>query len=290
MPTPAGTNKRHASCPPRSLRLHYQSSTTAHAQLSPFSLHASLPIFLAEDRPPPVAGEPGAGLGPVGPLVEVVGHLGAIGRRLVPDLDAGPVRVTVRSEEHTSELQSRQYLVCRLPLEQTNGTPPVLLAHCVFIISQARRRTRSCPLFPYTPLFRSSSPRIVRPRWPASQARASVRSARLLNSSAILARSAGVWFRTSMPGPSGSRSDRKSTRLNSSHANTSYADSRWNKQTARLLSSSLTASSLSVKHDGARAAVPFFPTRLSSDLPRRGSSAPGGRRARRGPRSGRPAC
>src|SRR3712207_8715949 len=25
---------------------------------------------------------------------------------------------TVRSEEHTSELQSRQYLVCRLPLEK----------------------------------------------------------------------------------------------------------------------------------------------------------------------------
>src|SRR3712207_7703892 len=27
----------------------------------------------------------------------------------------------VRSEEHTSELQSRQYLVCRLLLEQKNG-------------------------------------------------------------------------------------------------------------------------------------------------------------------------
>src|SRR3712207_8176596 len=31
---------------------------------------------------------------------------------------AGPVR----SEEHTSELQSRQYLVCRLLLEKTNNT------------------------------------------------------------------------------------------------------------------------------------------------------------------------
>src|SRR3712207_7548526 len=28
----------------------------------------------------------------------------------------GPIGVHVRSEEHTSELQSRQYLVCRLPL------------------------------------------------------------------------------------------------------------------------------------------------------------------------------
>src|SRR3712207_8497232 len=29
----------------------------------------------------------------------------------------------VRSEEHTSELQSRQYLVCRLLLEKTTATP-----------------------------------------------------------------------------------------------------------------------------------------------------------------------
>src|SRR3712207_7114659 len=35
-------------------------------------------------------------------------------RRLVAALDACPVR----SEEHTSELQSRQYLVCRLLLEK----------------------------------------------------------------------------------------------------------------------------------------------------------------------------
>src|SRR3712207_7066840 len=30
----------------------------------------------------------------------------------------------VRSEEHTSELQSRQYLVCRLLLEKKNTPPP----------------------------------------------------------------------------------------------------------------------------------------------------------------------
>src|SRR3712207_7174001 len=38
----------------------------------------------------------------------------------------GPVRITdVRSEEHTSELQSRQYLVCRLLLEKTEvGAKP----------------------------------------------------------------------------------------------------------------------------------------------------------------------
>src|SRR3712207_7858224 len=35
----------------------------------------------------------------------------------------GLVFDTVRSEEHTSELQSRQYLVCRLLLEKKNNPP-----------------------------------------------------------------------------------------------------------------------------------------------------------------------
>src|SRR3712207_8625494 len=40
-------------------------------------------------------------------------------RLVVPDrLDRGPARRGGRSEEHTSELQSRQYLVCRLLLEK----------------------------------------------------------------------------------------------------------------------------------------------------------------------------
>src|SRR5258707_10074803 len=52
--------------------------------------------------------------------------LGAAGRRgqaagtthaeTVKTVDTGPIRA--RSEEHTSELQSRQYLVCRLLLEK----------------------------------------------------------------------------------------------------------------------------------------------------------------------------
>src|SRR3712207_8971524 len=35
-----------------------------------------------------------------------------------------PAGCRVRSEEHTSELQSRQYLVCRLLLEKKNNHPP----------------------------------------------------------------------------------------------------------------------------------------------------------------------
>src|SRR3712207_7699396 len=36
--------------------------------------------------------------------------------------DGGGLYLNVRSEEHTFELQSRQYLVCRLLLEKTNKT------------------------------------------------------------------------------------------------------------------------------------------------------------------------
>src|SRR3712207_8100141 len=41
------------------------------------------------------------------------------GRTLAPKKNPGK-RPKVRSEEHTSELQSRQYLVCRLLLEKKN--------------------------------------------------------------------------------------------------------------------------------------------------------------------------
>src|SRR3712207_7026044 len=38
--------------------------------------------------------------------------------RLIDELAARNIGTSVRSEEHTSELQSRQYLVCRLLLEK----------------------------------------------------------------------------------------------------------------------------------------------------------------------------
>src|SRR3712207_7654081 len=43
--------------------------------------------------------------------------------RRVPDLRLG-LHHLQRSEEHTSELQSRQYLVCRLLLEKKNKISP----------------------------------------------------------------------------------------------------------------------------------------------------------------------
>src|SRR3712207_8113644 len=56
---------------------------------------------------------------------EVV-HAGVVvlrGEPLVQHLDLRPglLRQRRRSEEHTSELQSRQYLVCRLLLEKKNN-------------------------------------------------------------------------------------------------------------------------------------------------------------------------
>src|SRR3712207_7040043 len=45
----------------------------------------------------------------------------SMGRRLRPsaaDIQGSAHLIDVRSEEHTSELQSRQYLVCRLLLEK----------------------------------------------------------------------------------------------------------------------------------------------------------------------------
>src|SRR3712207_9433751 len=48
------------------------------------------------------------------------GFLNVLFGRFFGDEDVGPRFVVQRSEEHTSELQSRQYLVCRLLLEKKN--------------------------------------------------------------------------------------------------------------------------------------------------------------------------
>src|SRR3712207_3418073 len=63
----------------------------------------------------------------------------------------------IRSEEHTSELQSRQYLVCRLLLEKKKKIYTYhiyITSFCYFFFLMIRRPPRST-LFPYTTLFRS---------------------------------------------------------------------------------------------------------------------------------------
>src|SRR3712207_8041655 len=54
------------------------------------------------------------------------------GSRIVLDVvEGGEVSITPRSEEHTSELQSRQYLVCRLLLEKKKQQINDLSGHTV---------------------------------------------------------------------------------------------------------------------------------------------------------------
>src|SRR3712207_8973399 len=50
--------------------------------------------------------------------VEVVIHPESVVHSMVEFVDGSVVAQLSRSEEHTSELQSRQYLVCRLLLEK----------------------------------------------------------------------------------------------------------------------------------------------------------------------------
>src|SRR3712207_7482625 len=66
---------------------------------------------------PVVVDRPGAAA-PVGARRRAVGVLDEHGVAVVEAEVAGGARHAPRSEEHTSELQSRQYLVCRLLLEK----------------------------------------------------------------------------------------------------------------------------------------------------------------------------
>src|SRR3712207_6882797 len=86
---------------------------TATTEIYTLSLHDALPIWV-ERRPARVPARPGPELEV---QVAAAGVAGLADRAdLLPGVD--PVADLERSEEHTSELQSRQYLVCRLLLEK----------------------------------------------------------------------------------------------------------------------------------------------------------------------------
>src|SRR3712207_8052518 len=79
---------------------------TATTEIYTLSLHDALPIW------------------DVGDLVAAIGEVDR-GRSLGRAGDTGQDDVRLlRSEEHTSELQSRQYLVCRLLLEKKKTMSP----------------------------------------------------------------------------------------------------------------------------------------------------------------------
>src|SRR3712207_7166161 len=82
---------------------------TATTEIYTLSLHDALPISSWSH----------AAIAAVMPAVSVSGSL--VGRPLKPSASSAgccATRFARRSEEHTSELQSRQYLVCRLLLEK----------------------------------------------------------------------------------------------------------------------------------------------------------------------------
>src|SRR3712207_6875474 len=73
---------------------------------------------------PGLAGDPGpAPAGQAGLVAAVQVDLRDDHRGLVRLDREGAAPARLRSEEHTSELQSRQYLVCRLLLEKKNYKP-----------------------------------------------------------------------------------------------------------------------------------------------------------------------
>src|SRR3712207_7858649 len=90
---------------------------TATTEIYTLSLHDALPIYVVEHHTRPFA--------------DAIGRLTAEDQRQLDVLRRRQRREEVqglederhpRSEEHTSELQSRQYLVCRLLLEKKKIT------------------------------------------------------------------------------------------------------------------------------------------------------------------------
>src|SRR3712207_3538466 len=129
---------------------------TATTEIYTLSLHDALPILTQYNL--------------------ALARMGGVAERLKGQVKAKAARATelerrilARSEEHTSELQSRQYLVCRLLLEKKRAGAN---SRAFFFRTRSRLRCRpSCragylvllmirrpprsTLFPYTTLFRS---------------------------------------------------------------------------------------------------------------------------------------
>src|SRR3712207_8819590 len=98
---------------------------TATTEIYTLSLHDALPIcgLTMVTRKAREAGQPVAGRHSG---LQTQQHL------LLFEHAGGPrnPNKVARSEEHTSELQSRQYLVCRLLLEKKNPTLSALMPSC----------------------------------------------------------------------------------------------------------------------------------------------------------------
>src|SRR5690349_12493972 len=135
-----------------------------------------------------------------------------------------PGRRASRSEEHTSELQSRRDLVCRLLLEKKK--PRVGAPRCSRKRSLRHRSVPSCRNMRRI-LFRDHT---ATPEIYTLSLHDALPIYVSLSAAGMTASFAGVLQARSSPAPSGGtcrrddgRADRKSTRLNSSHVEISYA-------------------------------------------------------------------
>src|SRR5690606_40270528 len=101
----------HATCPPLSTRLTYRrSSDLAHRMTFPRPLPLVLALALAAAAPSAVQAQ--AGAAPAAATMQ-----GESPSKLVLDNSQRVLSTLERSEEHTSELQSRENIVCRLLLD-----------------------------------------------------------------------------------------------------------------------------------------------------------------------------
>src|SRR5437762_8369990 len=98
----------------------------SHPPLSPLSLHDALPISIAPAiaamvsvSPPSAAAAMHAAQASEGCRLAMPNAVGTDSADSTP-VPRLPLRSASRSEEHTSELQSPMYLVCRLLLEKKN--------------------------------------------------------------------------------------------------------------------------------------------------------------------------
>src|SRR3712207_6967031 len=93
---------------------------TATTEIYTLSLHDALPISPSVERNSPI-------------WVAAYTRCGSTGSTAIskprPPFGTPAARCQVRSEEHTSELQSRQYLVCRLLLEKKKKIPEAEFGH-----------------------------------------------------------------------------------------------------------------------------------------------------------------
>src|SRR3712207_6894002 len=88
---------------------------TATTEIYTLSLHDALPISSARVSPSRCTRR-----------VTSSPHVGLTWCTSASNGSRSPRPCGLRSEEHTSELQSRQYLVCRLLLEKNKTTPPTV--------------------------------------------------------------------------------------------------------------------------------------------------------------------